>query len=101
MLTNQTEAFVEDTVIAGPIEVDIWVSTTATVADWIVKLIDVRPDGPETALVAGCQMLLRSEVVRGRFRNDYAKPEDFQKATHRVFRSVEHPTSLRFGVLLP
>ncbi len=157
VLTYQTEAFAEDTVIAGPIEADLWVSTTGTDADWIVKLIDVRPDGPETTPLAGYQMLLRSEVIRGRFRNDYAKPEpfvpgqpsrirlelldvlhrfqkghrlmvqiqstwfplvdrnpqtfvpniyfakpeDFQKATHRVFRSVEHPTSLRFGVLQP
>lgn len=155
VLTYQTEAFTEDTVVAGPIAADLWVSTTGTDADWIVKLIDVRPDGPDTTPLAGYQMLLRSEVIRGRFRNDYAKPEaftpgqptqvrlelldvlhrfqkghrlmvqiqstwfplvdrnpqtfvpniyfarpeDFQKATHRVFRSAEHSTSLKFGVL--
>ncbi len=155
VLTYQTEAFTQDTVIAGPIATDLWVSTTGTDADWIVKLIDVRPDGPETTPLAGYQMLLRSEVIRGRFRNDYAKPEaftpgqptqvrlelldvlhrfqkghrlmiqiqstwfplvdrnpqtfvpniyfakpeDFKKATHRVFRSPEHSTSLKFGML--
>ncbi len=155
VLTYQTEAFTQDTVIAGPIGADLWVSTTGTDADWIVKLIDVRPDGPETTPLAGYQMLLRSEVIRGRFRNDYAKPEaftpgqptqvrlelldvlhrfqkghrlmiqiqstwfplvdrnpqtfvpniyfakpeDFKKATHRVFRSPEHSTSLKFGML--
>jgi predicted acyl esterase len=31
----------------------------------------------------------------------FATPEDFQKATHRVFRSAQHPTSLNFGVLPP
>jgi predicted acyl esterase len=29
----------------------------------------------------------------------FAKPEDFQKATHRILRSSEHPTSLRLGIL--
>jgi len=103
----------------------------------------------------GYQMLIRSEVIRGRYRNDYAKPEpfvpneptlvrlelldvlhrfrkdhrlmvqiqstwfplvdrnpqkyvpniyfakpdDFQKATHRVLRSSSHPTCLRLGIL--
>jgi len=28
-----------------------------------------------------------------------AKPEDYQKATHRVLRSVEHPSSIRVGTL--
>jgi hypothetical protein len=31
--------------IAGPIEVELEAATTATDADWIVKLIDVGPDG--------------------------------------------------------
>ena len=29
----------------------------------------------------------------------FAKPEDFKKATHRVFRSAAHPTSLKLGIL--
>lgn len=155
VLTYRTEPFTEDIVVAGPIEADLWVSTTGTDADWIVKLIDVRPDGPETTPLAGYQMLLRSEVIRGRFRNDYAKPEaftpgqptrvrlelldvlhrfqkghrlmiqiqstwfplvdrnpqtfvpniyfakpeDFQKATHRVFRSAPHATNFKLSVL--
>lgn len=155
VLTYQTEPFKEEIVVAGPLEADLWVSTTGTDADWVVKLIDVRPDAPEGTPLAGYQMMIRSEVFRGRFRNDYAKPEpfkpgeptrvrfelldvlhrfqkghrlmiqiqstwfpladrnpqtfvdniyfakpeDFKKATHRVFRSAAHPTSLRLGVL--
>ena len=34
-----------------------------------MKLIDVQPDGK--------QVLIRSEVLRGRFRNSYEKPEPF------------------------
>ena len=29
----------------------------------------------------------------------FAKPEDYQKATHRLLRSNEHPSSIRLGVL--
>lgn len=77
VLTFQTDALDEDLVVAGALEADLWVTTTGTDADWIVKLIDVRPDAPETTPLAGYQMLLRSEVIRGRFRNDYAQPEPF------------------------
>ena len=34
----------EDLTIAGPIQVELHVSTTGTDSDWIVKLIDVYPD---------------------------------------------------------
>lgn len=78
VLTYQTDVFTEDTVVAGPIQADLWVSTTGTDADWVVKLIDVRPDAPEGTPLAGYQMLIRSEIIRGRFRNDYAKPEPFK-----------------------
>jgi predicted acyl esterase len=29
----------------------------------------------------------------------FAKPEDFQKATHRIWRSPEHPTHLELTIL--
>jgi putative CocE/NonD family hydrolase len=135
--------------------VDLWASTSGADADFIVKLIDVFPDAAEAAAQPGYQMLVRSEVFRGRFRNSFekpepfepnqparikfelldvmhrfskghrlmvqiqstwfplvdrnpqkfvqntflAKPEDFQRATHRIYRSVDRPTSLRLPVL--
>jgi putative CocE/NonD family hydrolase len=145
----------DDLVIAGPIDVDLWVTTTGTDADFVVKLIDVFPDNTDPAAKPGFQMLLRSEVFRARFKNSFekpeplspgqptrlrfelldvlhrfqkghsvmiqvqstwfplvdrnpqkfvpniylAKPEDYQKATHRVLRSAEHPSNIRVGVL--
>jgi predicted acyl esterase len=61
------------------------VATTGTDADWIVKLIDVYP-GNEPAnpyatnknvLMAGYQQMVRSEIMPGRFRNSFEKPEAF------------------------
>ena len=155
VLVYQTEPMKDDLVIAGPLDVDLWVSTTGSDADFIVKLIDVFPDSPDAANQPGYQMMLRSEVFRGRYRNSFekpepfkageptqvkielldvlhrfqkghrlmvqiqstwfplvdrnpqkfvpniylAKPEDFTKATHRIHRSAEHPTSIRFGAV--
>jgi hypothetical protein len=63
---------------------DLHVSTSATDADWVVKLIDVFPnDAKDYANMApghhlgGYQMMVRSEAIRGRFRNSYEKPEPF------------------------
>jgi putative CocE/NonD family hydrolase len=155
VLVYQTEKIKEDLVVAGPIDVELWVSTTGSDADFIVKLIDVFPDAADPKLQPGYQMLLRSEVFRARFRNSFehpepltagkptrirfelldvlhrfqpghrlmvqiqstwfplvdrnpqtfvpntflARPGDFQKATHRVYRSGQYPTSLTIGVL--
>ncbi len=84
VLVYQTEPLEEDITLAGPILADLWVSTTGEDADWVVKLIDVFPpdfadndfkkDGMH---MGGYQMMVRSEVIRGRFRNDYANPEPF------------------------
>ncbi|MEP6513403.1 MAG: CocE/NonD family hydrolase, partial [Parafilimonas sp.] len=64
--------------LCGPITANFFVSTSSTDADFIVKLIDVLPD------VNNTQQLVRAEVLRGKFRNSYArwdslaeKPEPF------------------------
>ncbi|MHC4909629.1 MAG: CocE/NonD family hydrolase, partial [Planctomycetota bacterium] len=85
VLVYQTDVLTEPVTIAGPIIADLWVSTTGGDADWIVKLIDVLPgDAPDTDATAryrrmgGYQQMVRSEVIRGRYRNGYDKPEPFR-----------------------
>ena len=84
VLVYQTEVLEEDITLVGPLLADLWVSTSGTGSDWIVKLIDVLPpDAPDRGnLPRGMhmgdyQMLVRSESMRGRFRNDPANPEPF------------------------
>jgi len=79
-----TEPLESDVTIAGPIQARLSVSTTGTDADWIVKLIDVWPEdapapspNPRGVVMAGYQEMVRAEVMRGKFRNSYAKPEPF------------------------
>lgn len=84
VLTFQTEPLTEDLTLAGPLTADLFVSTTGTDADFIVKLIDVSlPDATDskasskTSQLAGYQRLVRAEPVRGKFRNSFEKPEPF------------------------
>ncbi len=78
VMVYQTEALDADLVVAGPLEVDLWVTTTGTDADFIVKLIDVQPDGTNAASLPNYQMMIRSEVIRGRFRDSFEHPAPFQ-----------------------
>ena len=82
VLAWQTSELEVDMTLAGPIIADLWVSTSAADADWIVKIIDVHPDDAPNQRnsrrpLAGYQMMVRSEVIRGRFRNSYEHPEPF------------------------
>ncbi len=85
VLVYQTPPLDDDATVAGPIDVDLHVSTTGTDSDWVVKLIDVYPDdypdpdpNPTHVRMGGYQQLVRGEVMRGKFRNSYSKPEPFE-----------------------
>jgi len=82
VLTYQTEVLTHDITLAGPIVADLMVSLSSTDADFVVKLIDVLPDNtpinPRTKYpMGGYQMLVRAEIMRGKFRNSFAVPEPF------------------------
>jgi predicted acyl esterase len=73
----------QDITLAGPLTADLWVSTTGTDADWIVKLIDEHPgkpahdDSDEVDSRGGEQLLVRGEPIRGRFRDGLETPKAF------------------------
>jgi putative CocE/NonD family hydrolase len=82
VMVYQTEVLESDLTLGGPIVADLMVSTTGTDADFVVKLIDVFPDdfenkSPSNYVMNGYQMLIRGEVMRGKFRNSFEKPEAF------------------------
>ena len=84
VLVFRSEPLTGDLTVAGPLEAELWVSTTGTDADWVVKLVDefpgrlpgYDPDSDEEDL-GGTQRLVRSEIFRGRYRNGYDRPEPF------------------------
>ncbi|MEL7221824.1 MAG: CocE/NonD family hydrolase, partial [Bacteroidota bacterium] len=88
VLTFKSVVLEEDLTIAGPISANLFVSTTGTDADWVVKLIDEYPgDHPnyeetqDNMSMGGYQQLVRGEVFRGRYRQGFEqgipfKPEE-------------------------
>ncbi|MBN1939893.1 MAG: CocE/NonD family hydrolase [Candidatus Aminicenantes bacterium] len=161
VLTYSGAVLAGDVTITGPIKAELYVSTTGTDADWVVKVIDVYPDNapdpktnPKGIRMGGYQRLIRGDIIRGKFRNSFEKPEpfvpgrvakvefelpdvqhtflkghrimiqvqsswfplfdrnpqtfvnirtageeDFRKATHRLHRTAEYPSGIRFKVL--
>jgi uncharacterized protein len=165
VLVYESKPLERDVTLAGPLEAELWVSTTGTDADWVVKLIDENPGKmpgftKEDAHAGkkdrgGQQTLVRGEPFRGRFRDGYetakpfvagettkvkfvindvlhtfrrghrivihvqsswfpfidrnpqsfvpsifeAKPSDYVKATHRVFRSKATPSAISVRLL--
>lgn len=84
VLVFETELLTEDVTLSGGILAKLQVATTGTAADWVVKLVDVFPndakDTKETQdylKMGNYHMMVRSEVLRGRFREDFAKPKPF------------------------
>lgn len=92
VLVFETPVLNADLTLTGPVIADLMVSISATDADFVVKLIDVFPDdfsykkggpsdqgrnGPAAYPMGGYQMLVRGEIMRGRYRNSFEKPEAF------------------------
>lgn len=157
VMSYQTEVLDQDLTLAGNMWANLKVSTTGTDADWIVKVLDVYPDtasnttwtGKEVKM-AGYQQMVRSEAMRGKYRESFSHPvpfipgkvtpvnfelqdvlhtfkkghrimvqlqstwfplidrnpqtfvdimkaseADFKKATHKVYTSQTHPSSLK------
>ncbi|RNC87059.1 MAG: CocE/NonD family hydrolase [Winogradskyella sp.] len=84
VLTFETQVLENDVTLAGDIMAKLNVSTTGTAADWIVKVVDVFPGETENTddiqdhlKLSNYHMMVRSEVLRGRFRNSMSDPEPF------------------------
>jgi putative CocE/NonD family hydrolase len=82
VVVYQTDPLTQDITVAGPLAAALFVSTSGTDSDFIVKLIDVYPDNapdnqpnPTGMKMGGYQMLVRGEPMRARFRNSFEKPE--------------------------
>ena len=85
VLVFETDVLTNDFTLAGDILAKLKVATTGSSADWIVKVIDVHPDNLEETndklqdhlKMSNYHLMVRSEVLRGRFRNSFEHPEPF------------------------
>lgn len=82
VIVYQTGVLTEDVTVAGPVTASLFVTTTGTDSDFVVKLIDVYPNdardnipNPAGVKMGGYEMLVRGEPMRARFRNSFERPE--------------------------
>ena len=101
VLVFETPVLTEDITMTGDIMAKLNVSTTGTDADWVVKVIDVYPNDAEEyeetqdhLKMSNYHMMVRSEVMRGRFRNSFVQPEAFipnqKTAVHIKLQDIHH-----------
>jgi putative CocE/NonD family hydrolase len=97
VLVFETEILKEDLTLAGVVTANLKVAISTTDADFVVKVIDIFPNKfeydstyccdwliglPKKAekkpyLMDNYQMLVRGEIMRGKYRNSFGKPEPF------------------------
>lgn len=67
VLVYSTEILREAVAIAGPVKMKLWAATDGPDTDWMVKLVDVYPNGFAMPVAEG--------ILRARFRNGLSKPQ--------------------------
>jgi putative CocE/NonD family hydrolase len=92
-----TEPLSDDVSIVGNVTAKLSASTTGRDADWVVKLIDVFPDSvPENWQQGGYQLMVAHEIMRGRYRKSFSKPEPLRSNTPLEFTVDLHQQSYEF-----
>lgn len=84
VLIFESDVLEKDVTIAGNILADLFVSSTGTDADFVVKLIDVYPYEAQSTM-SDYHLMVRGEVMRAKYRNSFSKPEPLTpNKVHRV-----------------
>lgn len=96
VLSWQTPVLTEDVNIAGAISAHLFASTTGSDADYIVKLIDVYPEASGPDSLRGYQLMVATDVLRGRFRNGFEHPQPITPNHVDVYTVDLHTQDYRF-----
>ena len=75
--------------VIGPVELKLWVASTAPDTDFTAKLVDVHPDGLAVNLSYG--------ITRASYRDGYEDPKLMDPGTLYELTVKLHPTGVRFG----
>ena len=89
-LANFTTAALDhDVTVTGDVVADLFAATTGSDGDWIVKLIDVYPDDAPNGM-GGYQLMIADEILRGRYRKSFEKPESVKPGEVTEYRWSLH-----------
>ena len=69
----QTDPLQEDQEVTGPIQVQLWIASTAVDTDFTAKLMDVYP--PSSGYPEGYALNLSDGIIRAKFRDSWEHPE--------------------------
>ena len=94
VLVFQTEPLAEDVEVTGPIEVKLWVSSSAVDTDFTAKLIDLYP--PSAWYPHGYALNLTDSIMRLRYRNGPERGESLTPGEVAELTIVLYPTSNLF-----
>ena len=92
----QTAPLADEVTVTGDVVAKLFASTTGRDADWVVKLIDVYPDGAAGAdsAMAGYQLMVAGDILRGRYRRSPDRPIAVEPGKIEPYtltlRGVEH-----------
>jgi putative CocE/NonD family hydrolase len=73
VLVYESEPLAKDVEVTGPIEIELWASSSARDTDFVARLVDVHPDGKAYNLMSPTL-----EVLRARYRNGEERPEPLE-----------------------
>ncbi len=95
VLVYQTEPLEEPVEVTGPIEVELWIASSAVDTDFTAKLVDVYP--PNEDYPEGYDMLINDSVIRTRYREGFDREVMMEPGTpYRVTLRLP-PTSNLFA----
>jgi uncharacterized protein len=94
VLVFQTKPLEQDVEVTGPIEVNLWISSSATDTDFTAKLIDVYP--PSRDYPAGYHMNLVDSIIRCRYRDSFVQESLMTPGKIYQVRIALPPTSNLF-----
>ena len=88
-MVYQSDELEDDLAIAGIPEFILYAATTAPDTDWVIKLLDIYPDGK--------QMLVTMGVLRAKYRKSWTEPEWIESDVVNEYRIKLRPTCQNFA----
>ncbi len=89
VLTYETDPLTAPVEIAGAPVANLFASTTGADVDFVVKLIDVYPDEvPAEPKLGGYQLAVSMDILRGRYRKSFERPEPITPGRVEPYRFV-------------
>ncbi len=73
VLLWQTAPLSSDITIAGDVIATLFAATTGSDADWVVSPIGVYPDCVTRREMRGYELMVASDIMRGRYRTSFAR----------------------------